>query len=122
MHRPIGRPLLRSPPVRWTCREGRVAYRCTGTNSKRSIVSKLCFLLRGLAIALIAGLFLGGHASAQSYVVKDGNVKSVIVLQDGAQGLYRHSAEELQKYIGQLTGVRPDIVGPRDVSGRPKDN
>jgi hypothetical protein len=75
-----------------------------------------------LAIALIVGLFFREHASAQSYVVKDGNAKSVIVLQDGAQGLYRHSAEELQKYIGQLTGVRPDIVGPKDVSGRPKDN
>ena len=71
--------------------------------------------------ALSLGLFLGGEASAQTYVVRDGNAKSVIVLQDGAQGLYRHAAEELQKYIGQLTGVRPDIVTPGEISGRPKD-
>jgi hypothetical protein len=84
------------------------------------IASKLGFSVR-IVIALSVGLVLGGHASAQIYVVKDSSAKSVIVLQNGAQGLYRHSAEELQKYIGRLTGVRPEIVGPQDISGRPKD-
>ena len=88
--------------------------------SGRLIASKLGFSVR-IVIALSVGLVLGGHASAQIYVVKDSSAKSVIVLQNGAQGLYRHSAEELQKYIGRLTGVRPEIVGPQDISGRPKD-
>jgi hypothetical protein len=45
----------------------------------------------------------------------------VIVVQEGARGLIRYSPEELQKYIGELTGVRPDIIGTRDISRRPKD-
>ncbi len=83
-------------------------------------MSKLGFCVK-VAIALSVGLFFGRHVSAQIYVVKDSSAKSVIVLQNGAQGLYRHSAEELQKYIGRLTGVRPEIVGSGDISGRPKD-
>src|SRR5207248_5439217 len=73
-----------------------------------------------VALALCVGVFLSGHASAQTYVVRDGSAKSVIVLQNGAAELNRRSAEELQKYIGQLTGVRPDIISQRDISGRPK--
>jgi len=74
--------------VRWTCREGRVAYYRPRPSAKPSSVGKLCFVLRVLAIALIVGLFFSEHASAQSYVVKDGNAKSVIVLQDGANEIF----------------------------------
>ena len=88
---------------------------------KDKVMAAQLRFLAAVVTALSLGLFLSGEASAQTYVVRDGSAKSVIVLQDGAQGLYRHAAEELQKYIGQLTGVRPDIVIPGEVSGRPKD-
>src|SRR5580698_9522751 len=72
-------------------------------------------------MALIAGALFGGPASAQTYVVKDGTAKAAIVLEEGAPDLDRHSAEELQKYVGELTGAHLDIIAPREVSGRAKD-
>lgn len=77
--------------------------------------------LAGIAVAFSLSAFLSVHASAQTYVVEDGSAKSVIVLHDGARGLYRYSAEELQKYVGQLTGVRPEIISPQDIAQQPQD-
>lgn len=88
--------------------------------SERPIMSRLCLFL-GVAVTICVGVVLDGRASAQAYVIKDGSAKSVIVLPEGAQGLYRHSAEELQKYLGQLTGVRPEIVAPQDIAKQPKE-
>jgi tetratricopeptide (TPR) repeat protein len=80
------------------------------------------FSPRFIALALIIGSCLDAHVAAQTYLVRDGNARSVIVVGEGARGLCRYSAEELQKYIGQLTGVRPMIVAARDVSKQPKDS
>src|SRR5438105_15569565 len=99
--------------------EKRMAYR-RGRKHHEDLVNESLFLRFRVVVALSLCTFLGGHASAQTYVVRDGSAKSVIVLQNGAAGLNRRSAEELQKYIGQLTGVRPDIISQRDISGRPK--
>jgi hypothetical protein len=41
--------------------------------------------------------------------------RASIVVNESASGLYRQAAEELQRYIGKLTGVQLRIVGPHDV-------
>jgi hypothetical protein len=89
-------------------------------DDERSTGGKFLFWAR-LVMALIAGVLFGGPASAQTYVVKDGTAKAAIVLEEGAPDLDRHSAEELQKYVGELTGAHLDIIAPREVSGRAKD-
>ena len=71
-----------------------------------------------LAIAII---FLVSNPFAQgaqrksrtaNYIVREGQARSVIVINTSAAGLYRLAAEEVQRYIGRLTGVEPPIVAP----------
>ena len=89
-------------------------------NEKGAAVDKLTFRMSTI-VALVVSCLLGAYASAQPYVVRDGRATSVIVLSTTAQGLNRYAAEELQKYIGQVTGVQPEIVDSTAVAEQPKD-
>ena len=89
-------------------------------NEEGVAVDKLTFRMSTI-VALAVSCLLGAYASAQPYVVRDGRATSVIVLSTTAQGLNRYAAEELQKYIGQVTGVQPEIVDSTAVAEQPKD-
>ena len=58
---------------------------------------------------------------AQHYLVSDARPQCTIVVQQSAGDLYRHAAVELQKNLGELTGVRPDIAEPTAIASLPKD-
>ena len=88
---------------------------------ERSTGGKFLFCARWV-MALSAGGLLGAHASAQTYVVKDGTAKAAIVLEEGAPDLDGViPPRSCKKYVGELTGARLDIIAPREVSGRAKD-
>ena len=100
-----------------SCADLRCSSACPEDDVDRQMIS----LFRKVAILLSILGSTALVAAAQSYVVKDGRGTSVIVVDQGAKGLYRYSAEELRKYIGRLTGVQLDIISPRELSTRPRD-
>jgi hypothetical protein len=51
------------------------------------ITGRLCLFV-GAALVLSLGLALDGHASDQTYVVREGSAKCVIVLPDEEHGYY----------------------------------
>jgi hypothetical protein len=79
----------------------------------------------GARIRIIVGLMLGflfcRAAVAQSEIVHAGQAKAVIVAPPGAGGLSSLAASELQRYIGELTGARPEIRQPAAIAALPKD-
>src|SRR5580704_11811338 len=85
--------------------------------------SVLRYWIRGNKI--IAGLIVGflacRMAIAQPDTVRSGQAKAVIVAPQGAGGLSTLAVSELQKYIGMLAGVRPEIRDPAGIGGLPKD-
>lgn len=74
-----------------------------------------------IAIILLVGLFICRSAVAQRDMVREGQAKSAIVAPQGVGGLSALAVSELQKYIGELTGGRVEIVEPTAVGGLPKD-
>jgi hypothetical protein len=74
-------------------------------------------ILSGLAVCLL----FCQPVLAEHFLVSDGRPKCAIVVQPSAGDLSRHAAAEIQRYIGELTGVRPDIGEPTAIAGLPKD-
>ena len=58
---------------------------------------------------------------AARHLVVEGQAKALIVVENQRGDLYRLAGEELQEYVGKLTGVRLRIAGPTEVSRHPKD-
>src|SRR6266446_4614605 len=73
-----------------------------------------------LIIGLVVGLLVCRSAVAQRDIVREGQAKSVIVAPHGIGGAAL-AANELQKYIGQLTGVRLEGIDREAVAKQGKD-
>lgn len=74
-----------------------------------------------IVIVLLLGLFTCRSTVAQADIVREGQAKCAIIAPQGVGGLSALAASELQKYLGELTGARPEIVEPTAIAKLPKD-
>src|SRR5262249_14546868 len=62
--------------------------------------------------ALVVCLLLCPSVLAQPYLVSGARPNCTIVVEKNAGGLFLLAASELQRYLGELTGGRPEIADP----------
>ncbi len=53
-------------------------------------------------------------------MVRDGRAECAIVTGSGIEDLYRHTAEEIKRYVAALSGASPAIVSPAEVARLPQ--
>ena len=59
-------------------------------------------------------------ARAETVLVRDGRAECAIVTGSGIEDLYRHTAEEIKRYVAALSGASPAIVSPAEVVRLPQ--
>jgi hypothetical protein len=57
---------------------------------------------------------------AEMTIAADGNAQAVIVVAADATAPEKHAAEELAKFLGEITGAKFDVVGPEKAGSSPR--